>query len=544
MSASAAAGDVGHLAGTVRDYLTNTPIKRVTVRAYAHGRSVAHSALTEGDGSFRMEDLPAGAYAVCVPGSASHRPAVAPHVEIRPNATTPLKLQPTHSLNIDGDSWVQSAPLFSQTFTASGLGITGVRIKAFGGAKPIRMYWSRFSGTALGSARTTLPVGGEGTAYALWGGGEMSTQPTRQYRLTMNSPKGTTWVPAVAGRGDVYPGGQANFNDSPRPDSDLGILVMEDNDRMRTSYALHPGFREHRCVSAGQVFTALSRNITFASAHLAGIGATPTFVRFSIHEKGPGGKQIGPSKAVAPDDDAAVAWGPDEVPVEPRQLYYLHIEVFGDGRFLAACNEVSTGLGYFNGEPLTDRRLAATLCGDVTDGDFIRLATRFSSMHPAPPVNHSFEDGLSGWKRFGEGGAAVGVDDGVIPAWGDRMFGWTNKGQGQDTRVTIYQHVDVDVESGKQYTFFGSLYTDHIGGRSSDVKARMIVLPGGGDDVRNNDRMTSSQWYATEGRWCRGSVTFTPTVSPVTIGFELEQRWSLESSSVYVDGAYLAAPGH
>jgi hypothetical protein len=531
----------GHLAGTATDHLTARPLRDVTVRAYAHDRSVAYATRTERDGSFRITDLPAGAYAVCVPGSASHRPVVVPHVEIRKDATTPLKLQPAHTLNISGDSWLQGYPMFTQSFTTTGLAITGTRIKAFGGAKPITLLWRDLDNAW--PERTTLPVGGEGEAHVLWCGNTMPTQPGRQLALEMRAPEGETWVPAVAGRGDVYPGGSATFDGSFRPHSDLGILVMEDNDRLRTNYALQPGLREYRCVSAGQTFVALSRNITFASAQLAGIGATPTFVRFSVHADGPGGEQIGPSKAVAPSDDAAVAWAADEVPVRPQSTYYLHIEAFGEGHFLAAYQESAHQqvCAVFNGTPDRNRDLAATIAGDISDDDFARLTARTSVHDRVPLVNPSFEEGLTGWKRFGQGGDAVGCDDGVIPAWGSRMFGWTRKGEGQDTRVTIYQHVDA--EPGKEYVFSGSLYTDRIGGRSSDVKARLIALPAGGDDVRNNQVITTSQWYATEGQWRRGSVAFRATTSRITVGFELEQRWSLESSTLYVDGAYLESTG-
>ena len=140
-----------------------------------------------------------------------------------------------------------------------------------------------------------------------------------------------------AGRGDVYPFGAAAFAGSPRPNSDLGLTICEENDDLRTSYNLTGSARLHRAKSAGQTFIALSRNITFASAHLNSVTASTGYVRFSIHQDGPAGPQIGPSKSVAPSIDAAVAWGPAEVPATPGRKYYLHIETLDASIFLTAC---------------------------------------------------------------------------------------------------------------------------------------------------------------------------------------------------------------
>ncbi|MCD6392996.1 MAG: carbohydrate binding domain-containing protein, partial [Planctomycetes bacterium] len=156
-------------------------------------------------------------------------------------------------------------------------------------------------------------------------------------------------------------------------------------------------------------------------------------------------------------------------------------------------------------------------------------------------VNPSFENGMKGWKRDGAGGAVVGCDGGFVPMWRDKMFGWTNRRTGEDSRTVIYQ--TIKVARGAHYSFGGSVLTDHKGGRSSDVKIRLIALGAGGNNVRDNSAITTSQWYATEGQWRRGSVEFKAQSNTVTVGFDLEQRFSLESSSLYVDGAHLERIG-
>ena len=125
--------------------------------------------------------------------------------------------------------------------------------------------------------------------------------------------------------------------------------------------------------------------------------------------------------------------------------------------------------------------------------------------------------------------------------WGTRMFGWTNVDRGEGSRSFVHQ--TVKVKKGRRYRFSGSVHTDHEGGRSSDVKVRLTVLPAGGTQWRDNDHIETSQWYATEGQWRRGSVEFVAAADVVTVGFDLEQRWNLPSSSLYVDGAYLERLG-
>jgi hypothetical protein len=70
-----------------------------------------------------------------------------------------------------------------------------------------------------------------------------------------------------------------------------------------------------------------------------------------------------------------------------------------------------------------------------------------------------------------------------------------------------------------------------------------VAMPQGLDAVRDNKLIETSQWYATQGRWRRGSVRFKAQATFVTVGFDLEQRFNLESSSLYIDGAHLQRIG-
>lgn len=536
----------GSLAGTLRNTTTGAGVRRVMVRAYAHGRSTAFTAMTENDGSYVFRELPAGSYAVCVPASKDYRPVCVPLVEIDRNTETSLGLKAGQSFAINGDSWLQGRLSFGQSYRATGLGLTMVQIKAFGPARRVHVQLlggQGTSGKSIGPSRTTDKVGNEGSVAAAWSGAESPTVPGQIYTIKMFADAEETWIPAVAGRGDVYSSGSAYFRGTHRAYSDLGITVCEDNDSLRTDYYLAGTGRMHRAVSVGQSFVALSENITFASASLKGIDSSPGYVRFSIHRGGPGGRQIGPSKAVAPGSGAAVAWGPQEVAVRPGQKYYLHIESLSGKNFLAAYKNDTYALGSaaFNGRKSADKDIVAAVAGLITEQDFDRLMRHPENIEAIPLRNPSFENGLGRWRRDGRHGGIVGCDFGIVPCWGTRMFGWTNQRKGQETREVIYQQVKV--KKNQWYCFSGWVYTDQLGGRSSDVKIRLLALAGGGTAVRDNKLIGTSQWYATEGQWCRGSVLFRAEAEIVTVGFDLEQRFSLESNSLYVDGAHLQRIG-
>jgi hypothetical protein len=452
-----------------------------------------------------------------------------------------IRFAPSPSVEVEGDSWVQGYPVFYQSFRASGLGITAVKLKAFGPARTVRVQILEGEGPGgktVGPSRTTTQFGYEGETAVYWSGTEVPTVPGRMYTLKLSAESGEVWIPGVAGRGDVYPLGKAYFGDEARPYSDLGFAVCEENDNLRTSYGVSAGRRAIFVRAVGQTFIARSKNILYASAVLEDAVKKSVYVRFSIHENGPGGKQIGPSKGTRVARDAAVSWLPGEVNVIPGKTYYLHVESYDGNRFYAfeELNPFADGTAF--NDAVSDSRydLAGWVAGEITDSDQKALFRHPKSIAEVPLVNPSFEQGIKGWALTQNIGKVVQCDAGVIPPWGNSMFGWTNKGKGENSRTIIYQ--TVNVVKGRRYSFSGSVYTDHVGGRSSDQRIRLVVNPYG-KPVFTNDVVTSSQWYATEGKWCRGSLEFIAQSDVIVVGFEFEQRWSLESCSLYVDGAYL-----
>jgi len=371
-----------------------------------------------------------------------------------------------------------------------------------------------------------------------WSGGEIPTTPGKKYTLKLIADKAMTWIPAIAGRGNVYPFGQAYFGSEARPLSDLCFMLGEENDNLSVSYALAEGRRAIFVRAVGQTFTARSNDILFASACLERGTPQASYVRFSIHKDGPNGKQIGPSKGTSIEPEASVAWLPGEVVITPGRKYYLHIESFDGSRFYAFEESNPYAQGTVFNDVVKDNRydLAGWVCGSLSEQAQAKLLSHFKSVKSINLVNPSFEQDTYGWSRTNEIGSAVGCEEGIIPAWGKVMFGWTNRNRGENSRTIIFQNVKVTPT--KRYCFSGSVYTDHRGGRSSDQRIRLVVDTMGRGQF-SNPTMESSQWYATDGKWCRGSVEFTAKSSVLTVGFEFEQRWALDMCNLYVDGAHL-----
>lgn len=530
----------GVITGRVRDKSTGQPIKNVLVRAYGSGRSMGVACSSDSDGRYTIQNLDPGDYAVCVNTPDRSRPQVT-SVTVPQDGEANVDFSLAPSTQVDGDSWLQGYPVFYQSFTATGLGITSLRMKAFGPGRAITVQLLEgdgISGKPIGPSRTTPPFGGEGEASVYWAGGEAPTVPGKVYTFKMSAEKGKTWIPGVAGRGNVYPLGQAYFGNDARPLSDLGFAVCEENDNLSTSYAVAAGRRAILTRSVGQSFVARSKSILFAAASIDYAIPKSVYVRFSIHENGPGGRQIGPSKGTTPGGHAFVAWLPGEVKVTPGQKYYLHIESYDGTRFYTYEELDPYAKGGAYNDSVLDRRydIAGWIAGELSEPDQVKLFKHPSAVKSISLANPSFEEGMKGWTLTKPFGKACLCNGGVIPAWGAGMFGWTNLKEGQDSRTILYQNVPVT--KGKRYSFSGSVFTDRIGGRSSDLKIRLVMDPLGKGEF-GNERMESSQWYATEGQWRRGSMEFVAKSDKISLGFEMEQRWSLDLCSLYVDGAYL-----
>ncbi len=305
---SAAQG--GAITGSVAKRETAASLSGVVVKACPEGRAFCTSVISEQDGRFRIDDLSGGLYSVFVGASRSSRPQVV-SVTVAPVGQAQVDFRLGPSVEVEGDSWVQPYPVFYQSFRATGLGITNLVLKGYGPERAVHVQvleGEGITGKPIGPSRRTIPFGGEDDAAVFWSGGEIPTTPGKAYTLKLSADKAMTWIPAMAGRGNVYPLGQAYFGSEARPLSDLGFMLGEENDNLSVSYAVAAGRRAIFVRAVGQTFTARSNDIIFASACLERATPQASYVRFSIHKDGPKGKQIGPSKGTSIEHEASAAW--------------------------------------------------------------------------------------------------------------------------------------------------------------------------------------------------------------------------------------------
>lgn len=500
------------------------------------GRSQAHLVKTDNEGHIRLEDMPAGEYSVGFLPQKQWPAGYFGPIHVREGGTSfdEIHLQRTYST--PADSWSQWHVEFAQSFIARGDSLATVTIQAWSHDARVRvtLHQGGTEGPQIGPARVTgRRFGGDGRATVLWADNEAPTVAGETYTLRLTSADHEPWAIGFAGQGDVYADGHAWMDGTPYPESDLGIWITESNEDFIPEYALDHGYETVMSNSFGQSFIARGNNILMAHLPVGGIDGGPLYLRFSVHEGGPWGRQIGPSKSVRVEENYNVNWMPGEVPVIPGEVYYLHVERFGGATFLAY-NRRDTyrkGQAYLNNQARPELDLAAQIYGTRNSS---LPDTAPESWRPVELANPSFERGLQGWTRTDENvGHVVESEAGIDAPSGNNMFGWTNRGTGEGTRLRIVQEVSVDPQ--KTYRLRGKIHTNHKGGRSSDLKIRLLVQRAGAADYENDEQLATSQWFATEGEWVDGSVRFRSLGDTILVGFDMEQRWNLEENNLYVD---------
>ena len=541
LSVGAAPAPSGTIMGRVIDARSGRELPKVVVQCSASGRSTTRAARTDGEGVYRFDELDAGSYTVWASPRRAYRVGLMPGVEVRDDHPTEVDFRLDTAYAVNDDSWLSGYRTYAQTFVAPGTSISAVAVKVFSHDERITAAIREGgpNGRQVGPPReTTKRVGGEGGATVCWSAGEVPTQPGRRYCVVLTSDTGEPWAVAVDGQGDTYPLGEAWCDGVRQPATDLGIRIIADNDNFSTDYSFAAGLHTVRASSVGQTFRATSNCALYAAIPAEAIGGRTFYLRVSLHDAETL-EQIGPSKLFSPWEASGVGWAPGEAPLTPGKDYRLHVERVGGDLFIARMEPdgYRHGFALLNGKPMRDRDLAAVIVGQADDDELAALMPRPGG-RPVTVRNPSFEVTLAGWHETAAFGAVVGPENSYAPRWGDHMYGWTRRGEGEGSKMVLYQRIPV--KRGAWYRWSGWLLTDHIGGRSSDVHIRLVANPRGGYVFDDKSGTRYSQWYCTEGRWVRGEIVFQAKVDRIVVGAELEQRWSQAKNSLYVDGFALA----
>lgn len=288
------------------------------------GRPVGWT-ITGPSGLYEFTGIEAGLHILDLSG------IIVPGVEVRDGQATVVDQSQQPRFALETELWGPARVQFAQSFIARGTAVTGFSLwrPAGDGKLVVSLHEDSPTGRRVGGPFTTGDM--------IWICGsrlpadEFKTTPGEKYAIELAAADGKPWNHAMPRTGDVYPDGIAWFDGVAHPESDLGITIDEATPGLIVAAAaqddqhfIKEGPGSGTCTVAGQTFVAVTPNILRAGANCGWGGGVQEFV-YSIHEDGPGGKQVGPtcSTRMVSDWGADAVWFPDAVQVTPGKTYYL-----------------------------------------------------------------------------------------------------------------------------------------------------------------------------------------------------------------------------
>ncbi len=239
------------------------------------------------------------------------------------------------------NQWTGGDSTWYQTYTATGLSVTGVSFVLAGQApsavdvsiledngNPDPVTW-----TVLGT-RSPAVLCADCDNWVKWRSGEIATVPGRKYAIRL-SARGGTMSPYKRDKDTwSYVGGRAYSGNGTAQSFDLNCVVFADNDgtfvtvQKRTGGSigtLHDLFSE----GWGQTFVAKGNGLAGADLWAAGPGTYDVDFTWRILDGGPDGPQIGPTKTTQAASLASttglhgVSYSHGEVPLVRGQTYFI-----------------------------------------------------------------------------------------------------------------------------------------------------------------------------------------------------------------------------
>ena len=302
----------------------------VTVPDMAYGRIY-------GDGIYRIPEggaghsstpnMDAGTYAVGMSDEYEWRGRNYSYVKLRNGFTTTCNIHVIATYEVrTQDGGTGGYPEIGQTFVSKGGSIQRITLWYPSVNATVAIRQGGPGGAVVGTTRTMNASGGASTVRWLWG--DVPTVAGQTYYVGFTAGG----FSAVAKSGNPYPNGQAYYNGAPQ-NADLMMSIFEDCDGQATMYNLPVGWSQTNNFMAteiGQTFKARGVNIMSVCLKLKTAGGNK-IAQASILDGGPGGAQIGPTKAVFVKDygdtgqKVTACWLPGEVPVTNGNTYYVKV---------------------------------------------------------------------------------------------------------------------------------------------------------------------------------------------------------------------------
>jgi len=314
---------------------------------------------TSPSGNFNINPIKQGNYAVVAANPFVYRRAYYPGIYVKGVGTTQVRLTTGCTYHVNAEGWfVDWHKEYAQTFVATGDSIIRIILNYAGGPSwgttvKLTVREGGPDGPQVGPLMTFTAREGGGLPSFSFRAGEIPTTPGQVYAIKMTAPEEWSMYHSY-GSHDDYPQGIAYVDGEEWPGSDLDITITSDDDGYITM--MHTGANSYGAADEyGQTFKAMGYDISCVIFKAAG---SSYVARVSIHEGGPDGPQIGPTKLIktAGDVSNAVAWQPGEVPTIPGNTYYVKFVRDGGGQaglYYHVFDPYPYGCMYENGSPTT-----------------------------------------------------------------------------------------------------------------------------------------------------------------------------------------------
>ncbi len=292
---------------------------------------------------------------------------IVPYVSVEDGKTTVVDQATQPKLDLEKEVWGPGRIRFAQSFVATGTAVTGFSLwRASGDSK---LFVSLFEDSPQGK-RIAGPFETEKSMVWICGSSvpseQFQTVPGKKYALELAAADGKPWNHGMPRGGDVYLEGAAYYDGVLHAESDLGIEINQEHPGLKNVASarddLHfiaQGPGSGVCGVAGQTFVATTPNVIQAYANCGGWGGGVAQFVFSIHENGPGGKQVAPACKVKMVQDwgADVVWFDDAVRLTPGRQYYLQYRRADGGPFFSylSSNRYPQGRAYRDGKELAEQ---------------------------------------------------------------------------------------------------------------------------------------------------------------------------------------------
>jgi len=358
-----------HAAGKIKG--TTGGIERGAI-VFDRNSEMKHWTITGPSGLYEFGGLEAGEYIMLLHGK------IVPYVRVEDGKTTVVDQATQPKFALETEVWGPPRVKFAQTFVATGTRITGYSLwRTSGNSKLIASLYEdspegkRIAGPVTSEKDmtwicwTSLPTEG------------FVTVPGKKYAFELIAADDKPWNMGGPRHGDVYPEGFAYFDGVPHPESDLGLTLNEDLPGLMTivsarddQHYIAEGPGSGSCTVAGQTFIANTTNAIKAWANCGFNDGVQEFI-FSIHEDGPGGKQVGPAPhtKMVTNWGSDVIWFPGAVKLEVGKQYYLQYRRVDGKPFFSylSSDQYKKGRAFRDGKMIEER--FDQLCGVVGEAE-------------------------------------------------------------------------------------------------------------------------------------------------------------------------------